>query len=115
DYRLNFGLSGNCTDCAWHGGVATIQESDGDEEQVHEGVYSALQVEVETKQGNVFCRTYKMNNFRACPPSPQYKEVVCSGAQQNGLPQNYRQKLLDLETNNYSGTSILDQIKELQK
>ncbi len=31
DYRLNFGLSGDCTDCAWHGGVATIQESEGDE------------------------------------------------------------------------------------
>lgn len=31
DYRLNFGLWGDCTDCAWHGGVATIEESEGDE------------------------------------------------------------------------------------
>uniref|UniRef100_A0A673GDC6 Gamma-glutamylcyclotransferase-like n=1 Tax=Sinocyclocheilus rhinocerous TaxID=307959 RepID=A0A673GDC6_9TELE len=134
DYRLNFGLSGDCTDCAWHGGVATIQESEGDEvwgvvwridsqnlpsldrqEQVHEGVYSPLEVKVETKEKPLLCRTYKMNNFRPCSPSPQYKKVVCLGAQQNGLPQNYIQKLLALETNNYSGTSILDQITDIQK
>ncbi|XP_043088869.1 gamma-glutamylcyclotransferase a [Puntigrus tetrazona] len=134
DYRLNFGLPGDCTDCAWHGGVATIQESQGDEvwgvvwridrqnltsldrqEQVHEGVYSPLEVKVETKEGPLLCRTYKMNNFRACSPSPQYKKVVCLGAQQNGLPQTYIQNLLALETNNYSGSSVLDQITDIDK
>ncbi|KTG31015.1 hypothetical protein cypCar_00044875 [Cyprinus carpio] len=134
DYRLNFGLPGDRTDCAWHGGVATIQESVGDEvwgvvwkidnqnllsldrqEQVHEGVYSPIEVKVEIKEEVLLCRTYKMNNLRPCPPSPQYKKVVCLGAQQNGLPQNYIQKLLALETNNYSGTSILDQITDIQK
>ncbi|XP_067267692.1 gamma-glutamylcyclotransferase a isoform X2 [Chanodichthys erythropterus] len=134
DYRLNFGLWGDCTDCAWHGGVATIEESEGDEvwgvvwridnqnlhsldrqEQVHEGVYSPLEVKVETKEEPLLCRTYKMNNFRPCPPSPQYKKVVCLGAQQNSLPQNYIQKLLAVETNNYSGTSILDQITDIEK
>ncbi|XP_056099909.1 gamma-glutamylcyclotransferase a [Rhinichthys klamathensis goyatoka] len=134
DYRLDFGLWGDCTDCSWHGGVASIQESEGDEvwgvvwriddqnlpsldrqEQVHEGVYSPLEVKVETKEELVLCRTYKMNNFRPCPTSPQYKKVVCLGAQRNGLPQNYIQKLLALETNNYSGTSILDQITDIEK
>ncbi|XP_051949196.1 gamma-glutamylcyclotransferase-like [Xyrauchen texanus] len=134
DYRLNFGLWGDCTDCGWHGGVATIQESDGEEvwgvvwridnahlnsldrqEQVHEGVYSPIEVRVDTEEGSLLCRTYKMNNFRPCIPSPQYKQVVCLGAQQNGLPQNYIQKLQTLETNKYTGTSILDQITDIKK
>uniref|UniRef100_A0A671KDS7 Gamma-glutamylcyclotransferase a n=1 Tax=Sinocyclocheilus anshuiensis TaxID=1608454 RepID=A0A671KDS7_9TELE len=95
DYRLNFGLSGNCTDCAWHGGVATIQESEGNEvwgvvwridnqnlpsldrqEQVHEGVYSPIDIKVEIKKEVLLCRTYKMNNYRPCPPSPQYRKVL---------------------------------------
>ncbi|XP_056335766.1 gamma-glutamylcyclotransferase a [Danio aesculapii] len=133
-YRLDFGLSGDNTNCAWHGGVATIQASEGDEvwgvvwridqqnlpsldrqEQVDEGVYSPLQVKVETKEEPLFCRTYKMNNFTPCSPSPQYKKVVCLGAQQNGLPQSYIQKLLELQTNNYSGSSVLDQITDIQK
>jgi len=45
------------------------------QEQVHEGVYSPLEVKVETKKEMILCRTYKMNNFRPCPPSPQYKKV----------------------------------------
>ncbi|XP_055076706.2 gamma-glutamylcyclotransferase a isoform X1 [Misgurnus anguillicaudatus] len=129
DYRLNFGLPADITNCAWHGGVATIQECDGEEvwgivwtldhenlstldqqELVKEGVYSPLEVKVERDEGPILCRTYKMNNFRHCEPSPQYKKVVCSGAQQNGLPQNYIQKLLALKTNDYSGPSVLDQI-----
>uniref|UniRef100_A0A8C2IN48 Gamma-glutamylcyclotransferase n=1 Tax=Cyprinus carpio TaxID=7962 RepID=A0A8C2IN48_CYPCA len=86
--------------------------TDLSKEQVDEGVYSPLEVKVETKEGPLLCRTYKMNNFRPCLPSAQYKKVVCLGAQQNGLPQNYIQKLLALKTNNYSGTSILDQITD---
>ncbi|XP_051992396.1 gamma-glutamylcyclotransferase-like, partial [Xyrauchen texanus] len=78
------------------------------QEQVHEGVYSPLEVRVETDEGSRLCRTYKRNNFRPCPPSLQYKQVVCLEAQQNRLPQNYIKKLLILETNNYSSTSILD-------
>uniref|UniRef100_A0A8C1M9Q6 Gamma-glutamylcyclotransferase n=1 Tax=Cyprinus carpio TaxID=7962 RepID=A0A8C1M9Q6_CYPCA len=72
------------------------------QEQVDEGVYSPLEVKVETKEGPLLCRTYKMNNFRPCLPSAQYKKVVCLGAQQNVLPQNYIQKLLALKTNNYN-------------
>ncbi|XP_056596814.1 gamma-glutamylcyclotransferase a [Triplophysa dalaica] len=134
DYRLNFGLWGDTTNCTWHGGVATIEESDGEEvwgvvwrldnenlstldkqEQVHEGMYSPSHVMVETDEGPILCRTYKMNNFRPCLPSPQYKKVVCLGAQQNSLPQNYIQKLLAQKTNDYSGTSVLDQITSMEK
>uniref|UniRef100_A0A8C1M916 Gamma-glutamylcyclotransferase n=1 Tax=Cyprinus carpio TaxID=7962 RepID=A0A8C1M916_CYPCA len=74
----------------------------GKKEQVDEGVYSPLEVKVETKEGPLLCRTYKMNNFRPCLPSAQYKKVVCLEAQQNSLPQNYIQKLLALKTNNYN-------------
>uniref|UniRef100_A0A8C1MC47 Uncharacterized protein n=1 Tax=Cyprinus carpio TaxID=7962 RepID=A0A8C1MC47_CYPCA len=42
---------------------------------VDEGVYSPLEVKVETKEGPLLCRTYKMNNFRPCLPSAQYKKV----------------------------------------
>uniref|UniRef100_A0A8C2IN91 Gamma-glutamylcyclotransferase n=1 Tax=Cyprinus carpio TaxID=7962 RepID=A0A8C2IN91_CYPCA len=68
------------------------------QEQVDEGVYSPLEVKVETKEGPLLCRTYKMNNFRPCLPSAQYKKVVCLEAQQNSLPQNYIQKLLGPHT-----------------
>uniref|UniRef100_A0A8C1SZI5 Gamma-glutamylcyclotransferase n=1 Tax=Cyprinus carpio TaxID=7962 RepID=A0A8C1SZI5_CYPCA len=44
-------------------------------ERVDEGVYSPLEVKVETKEGPLLCRTYKMNNFRPCLPSLQYKKV----------------------------------------
>uniref|UniRef100_A0A8C1SY05 Gamma-glutamylcyclotransferase n=1 Tax=Cyprinus carpio TaxID=7962 RepID=A0A8C1SY05_CYPCA len=45
------------------------------QERVDEGVYSPLEVKVETKEGPLLCRTYKMNNFRPCLPSLQYKKV----------------------------------------
>lgn len=40
-----------------------------------EEVYSPLEVTVETENGQLVCRTYQMNNFSACLPSPQYKQV----------------------------------------
>lgn len=45
------------------------------QEGVSLGKYSPLQVSVETDKGLMLCRTYQMNNFHACPPSPQYKQV----------------------------------------
>uniref|UniRef100_A0A8C2IP50 Gamma-glutamylcyclotransferase n=1 Tax=Cyprinus carpio TaxID=7962 RepID=A0A8C2IP50_CYPCA len=98
-----------CLNSAWHRGVQFVALLRW---YGSPGVYSPLEVKVETKEGPLLCRTYKMNNFRPCLPSAQYKKVVCLGAQQNGLPQNYIQKLLALKTNNYSGTSILDQITD---
>ncbi|XP_038580639.1 gamma-glutamylcyclotransferase a [Micropterus salmoides] len=134
DYELNFGLWEKHVDNTWHGGVATIESCPGAEvwgviwtlskdnlcsldnqEGVNLGMYSPLEVLVETDKGLVLCRTYQMNNFHACPPSPQYKQVVCLGAEQNGLPVDYLKRLEAIQTNNYCGPSILDQIKPVMK
>jgi len=134
DYVLNFGLWDEHVDTRWHGGTATIQPCPSGEvwgvvwtmnndnltsldkqEGVDQGQYSPLEVTVETDSGPVLCRTYQMNHFHACPPSPQYKQVVCLGAEQNGLPVEYLQKLEAVETNNYSGPSVLDQITAAKK
>ncbi|XP_068189908.1 gamma-glutamylcyclotransferase a [Antennarius striatus] len=134
DYELNFGLSEKHADNSWHGGVATIESHPGsdvwgvvwtlsnenlqsldEQEGVYKGKYSPLEVLVETDQGVILCRTYQINNFHACPPSPQYKQVICLGAEQNGLPAEYLKRLEAIETNNYSGPSILDQIKMTTK
>ncbi|KAM6974578.1 gamma-glutamylcyclotransferase a [Tautogolabrus adspersus] len=134
DYELNFGLWQKHADNSWHGGVATILSHPGSEvwgviwtlgdenitsldkqEGVSLGQYSPLEVSVETDKGLMLCRTYQMNNFHPCPPSPQYKEVVCLGAEQNGLPVEYMKRLEAIPTNNYSGPSILDQIRPVMK
>lgn len=82
------------------------------QEGVDMGFYSPIEVTVETETGPLLCRTYKMNNLRPCAPSPQYKEVICLGAQQNGLPADYINKLQAVEMNNYTGPSVLlDDIK----
>ncbi|XP_041664130.1 gamma-glutamylcyclotransferase a [Cheilinus undulatus] len=134
DYELNFGQWEQHVDNYWHGGVATIQSHPGSEvwgviwtlsdenlqsldeqEGVGQGQYSPLKVSVDTDKGLMLCRTYQMNNFHPCPPSPQYKEVVCLGAEQNGLPVEYLEKLKTIQTNNYSGPSLLDQIRPAMK
>lgn len=38
-------------------------------------------------------------------------KVVCLGAEQNRLPMEYLKKLEAIQTNNYSGPSVLDHIK----
>lgn len=129
DYELKFGFWG-AEASSWHGGVATIEHCPGTEvwgviwilskenlssldeqEAVAKGAYSPLEVCVETKQGSLICRTYQMNNFKASPPSPQYKEVLCLGAEQNGLPEEYLNRLKAIQTNGYSGPSLLDEVK----
>ena len=42
-------------------------------------------------------------------------KVVCLGAEQNGLPAEYLKRLEAIQTNNYSGPTILDQIKPVMK
>ncbi|XP_019726487.1 gamma-glutamylcyclotransferase-like isoform X1 [Hippocampus comes] len=131
DYQLDFGVWGRGAENSWHGGVATIRESPGSEvwgvvwtldrdhqdtldkqEGIHVGIYSPLEVRVESSNhGEMLCRTYQMNNFHARPPSPQYKHVVCCGAEQNGLPDDYVGRLHAVKTNNYVGPSMLDRIK----
>ncbi|XP_005797408.1 gamma-glutamylcyclotransferase-like [Xiphophorus maculatus] len=132
DYKLNFGLWEEHVENAWHGGVATIEACPGEEvwgviwtlsnenlptldkqEGVSRGIYSPLEVSVEIDDGVLQCRTYQMNNFHASPPSPQYKQVVCLGAEQNGLPREYLNRLEAIQTNNYSGPSVLDQIRNV--
>ncbi|XP_026156097.1 gamma-glutamylcyclotransferase a [Mastacembelus armatus] len=133
DYKLDFGLGKDVECNPWHGGAATIEFCPGTEvwgvvwtlsnenlvtldnqEGVNLGLYSPLEVSVETDKGPVLCRTYQMNNFHACPPSPQYKQVVCLGAEQNRLPAEYVEKLAAIQTNNYSGPSTLDQIRTVK-
>ncbi|KAK3511797.1 hypothetical protein QTP70_023182 [Hemibagrus guttatus] len=130
-YVLQFGLWGENVISSWNGGVATIEECPDEDicgvvwkmanedlvsldkqEGVDKGIYSPMEVTVETEAGPLLCRTYKMNNFRPCAPSPQYKEVICLGAQQNGLPEYYIKKLQAVKTNNYTGPSIFDDIKK---
>ncbi|XP_037330521.2 gamma-glutamylcyclotransferase a [Pungitius pungitius] len=130
DHELSFGLCEAIENSIWHGGVATIAPCPGAEvwgviwtlssedlprldkqEGVNVGIYSPLEVSVETDKGLIFCRTYQTNNFHACPPSPQYKQVVCLGAERNGLPGEYLKKLEAIQTNNYSGPSMLDEIR----
>lgn len=41
-------------------------------------------------------------------------QVVCMGAEQNGLPSEYLRKLKAIQTNNYSGPSFLDQLTTKQ-
>uniref|UniRef100_A0A1A7XTU1 Gamma-glutamyl cyclotransferase a n=1 Tax=Iconisemion striatum TaxID=60296 RepID=A0A1A7XTU1_9TELE len=129
DYKLDFGYWGENVQTNWHGGAATIKFSPGAEvwgviwslnnetlanldnqEGVNTGMYTPLEVSVETNEGTVLCRTYQMNNFHAALPSPQYKKVVCLGAEQNKLPDEYVTSLKAIQHNNYSGPSIIDEI-----
>ncbi|RXM27330.1 Phosphatidylinositide phosphatase SAC1-A [Acipenser ruthenus] len=92
DYTLKFG-NWKGIENYWHGGAATITESLGDEvwgvvwkmnisdlqsldkqESVEMGMYSPLEVTVETEEGELSCRTYKMNECVVTATSPQYKQ-----------------------------------------
>ena len=48
------------------------------QEGVDRGIYSPMEVNVETDDGDVCCRTYQMTGFHVCPPAPQYKQVTLS-------------------------------------
>ncbi|KAI2654846.1 Gamma-glutamylcyclotransferase [Labeo rohita] len=116
----------------WHGGVATIEHSLGDEvwgvvwrmnmsdldsldsqENVKMGTYSPVEVNVSTSVQDFSCRTYIMNSCIYAPPSPQYLQVIVMGAKQNGLPEDYQEKLRSIETNKYEGP--LSVMEELMK
>lgn len=43
------------------------------------------------------------------------QQVVCLGAEQNRLPTEYQKKLEAIQTNDYSGPSVLDQIKTVSQ
>ncbi|XP_056142967.1 gamma-glutamylcyclotransferase b [Lampris incognitus] len=122
DYKLVFGNHRGLASDRWHGGVATIEPSPGDEvwgvvwrmnmsdlesldsqENVRIGAYSPLEVSVKMRGQELSCRTYIMNSCVYAPPSPQYLKVIVMGAEQNGLPKHYQDKLRAIKTNKYGG------------
>ncbi|KFQ64622.1 Gamma-glutamylcyclotransferase, partial [Phaethon lepturus] len=132
DFKFEFGHHQGRTSSVWHGGTATIVQSPGDEvwgivwkmnasnlrsldkqEGVEDGIYVPIEVNVHTQAGKVLtCRSYQMKDYVCGPPSPQYKKVICMGAEQNGLPSDYQKKLEAIETNNYAGpVPIMEEIE----
>nr|XP_020514140.2 gamma-glutamylcyclotransferase-like [Labrus bergylta] len=122
EYKLVFGNYKGLASDRWHGGVATIEKSPGDEvwgvvwrmnmtdlesldsqENVTLGAYSPVELPVKTKGQELSCRTYIMNSCVYAPPSPQYLRVIVMGAEQNGLPKDYQEKLRAIKTNMYEG------------
>ncbi|XP_012591318.2 gamma-glutamylcyclotransferase isoform X2 [Microcebus murinus] len=95
DFKLDFGNSQGKTSPTWHGGIATIFQSPGDEvwgivwkmnksnlnsldeqEGVKSGTYVVIEVKVTTQEGReITCRSYLMTNYESAPPSPQYKKM----------------------------------------
>ncbi|XP_043825259.1 gamma-glutamylcyclotransferase [Dromiciops gliroides] len=122
-FKVDFGNYKGVTSTSWHGGVATIVESRGDEvwgvvwkmhvknissldkqEGVETGTYIPIQIDVYSQEGKALnCRCYQMKDYVPAAPSPQYKKVICKGARQNGLPSEYQRKLEEIETNHYKG------------
>ncbi|KAM4580394.1 gamma-glutamylcyclotransferase isoform 3-T3 [Odontesthes bonariensis] len=132
DYRLVFGNHKGLASDRWHGGVATIEHSPGNEvwgvvwrmnisdlesldsqENVTLGTYSPVELLVKTKGQEFNCRTYIMNSCEYAPPSPQYLQVIVMGAEQNGLPEDYQEKLRAVQTNMYEGP--LPMMNELER
>ncbi|XP_043921023.1 gamma-glutamylcyclotransferase [Protopterus annectens] len=136
DFELVFGDHKGKSNTRWYGGVASITQSVGKEvwgvvwkiniedlesldgqESVDKGVYSPTEVTVYTEAGQeLICRTYQMNDCIRSLTSPQYKKVICLGAEQNGLPDAYLEKLYATETNGYIGpVSLMDEIENKLK
>uniref|UniRef100_A0A8C7F243 Gamma-glutamylcyclotransferase b n=1 Tax=Oncorhynchus kisutch TaxID=8019 RepID=A0A8C7F243_ONCKI len=91
DYKLIFGNYKALASDRWHGGVATIENSPGEEmwgvvwrmnvadlksldsqENVRLRAYSPVEVNVKTRGQELICRTYIMKSCVYAPPSPQY-------------------------------------------
>uniref|UniRef100_A0A668A8B4 Gamma-glutamylcyclotransferase b n=1 Tax=Myripristis murdjan TaxID=586833 RepID=A0A668A8B4_9TELE len=128
DYKLVFGNHKGLASDRWHGGVATVEHSpcdevwgvvwrmnmsDLDQENVRLGAYSPVEVSVKTQDQELYCRTYIMNSCVYAPPSPQYLKVIVMGAEQNGLPKDYQDKLRAIKTNKYEGP--LPMMTELER
>ncbi|XP_032413522.1 gamma-glutamylcyclotransferase [Xiphophorus hellerii] len=132
DYKLVFGNYKGLASDRWHGGVATIEDSPGDEvwgvvwrmsisdlesldnqENVMLGAYRPVELSVKTKGQDISCRTYIMNSCVYARPSPQYLQVIVMGAEQHGLPTEYQEKLRAIKTNMYDG--LLPMMAELEQ
>ena len=124
DHRLAFSIESKRN---WHGGVADIRPSAGDEVwgaiwridgaegrplDEQEGVfreppaYRRVTVEVTTPAGDlVRCRSYQVvtPDAEGFAPSPAYKETILRGARELGLPRGYVARLEALADNGYAG------------
>ncbi len=120
DHILAFSIESKNT---WHGGVADILPSPGDEVwgalwlvspeeshalDEHEGVfrdppaYRRVTVEVTTPSGDrVRCRSYQVvtPDPRTPPPSRAFKETLVRGARTVGLPASYVARLATIQDN----------------
>ncbi|XP_010883448.1 gamma-glutamylcyclotransferase b [Esox lucius] len=134
-YKLVFGNYKGLASERWHGGVATIENSPDDEvwgvvwrmnvsdlesldsqENVRLGAYRPVEVKVKTMGKELNCRTYIMNSCIYAPPSPQYLKVIVMGAEQNGLPKDYQEKLKAIETNKYEGPlPVMAELERIMK
>ncbi|KAM9216596.1 gamma-glutamylcyclotransferase [Dugong dugon] len=134
DFKLDFGNPQGKKSPTWHGGIATIFQSPGDEvwgviwkmnksnlssldkqEGVSSGIYVPIEVKVYTQEKKeVTCRSYQMKNYVSAPPSPQYKTVICMGAKENGLPLEYQKKLEAIESNDFKG-KLSEEIEDMIK
>ncbi|KAK7068199.1 hypothetical protein SK128_021967 [Halocaridina rubra] len=121
DFRLDF----NYFSQRWQGSAATIVEDPGNhlygvlweianedmanldmQEGVHQGIYKALEVDVEVLNGEmVRARSYQiirpLEDDRR--PSSVYMNVILNGAKENGLPEEYIKFLENIEHNGYDG------------
>ncbi|XP_054427296.1 gamma-glutamylcyclotransferase [Pteronotus mesoamericanus] len=130
DFKLDFGNFQGKTSKIWHGGIATIFQSPGDEVwgvvwkmnksnmsslDKQEEAYDPIEINVYTQEGKeITCRSYQMRNYESALPSPQYKKVICMGAKENGLPLEYQKKLNAIEPNDYKGR-VSDDIEDIIK
>uniref|UniRef100_A0A669BF88 Gamma-glutamylcyclotransferase b n=1 Tax=Oreochromis niloticus TaxID=8128 RepID=A0A669BF88_ORENI len=115
DYKLVFGNHKGLASDRWHGGVATIEHSPGDEvwgvvwrmnvsdlesldsqENVTLGAYSPVELSVKTKGQDLNCRTYIMNSCVYAPPSPQYLKVRSEKNIFEITESNFRKKLFNI-------------------
>ncbi|XP_066942374.1 gamma-glutamylcyclotransferase-like isoform X1 [Macrobrachium rosenbergii] len=76
------------------------------QECVHQGIYKAVEVDVETLTGEqVRARSYQIIRplEQDRRPSSVYLDVIVRGAKENGLPEDYVKFLEGIEHNGYNG------------
>lgn len=121
DYKFYFGHQDDWMSATWHGCTATVEPAPGceawgalwklrmpdmeslDRQETH---YQPITVSVVTPGDpglEYKCRTYQMLECIPDLTSPQYKNVVVTGAKEVGLPEDYMKFLNDFKHNGYDG------------